>query len=147
MEKLRELGELVRLGAKRIVEIEHERKESPSGRVETTVTRYVCRINTRPFELVIEWTVNYKTRQRNFRVASQRQLEEGEYYTLAKGRKFLDTQETLAKMKEGEELSENLARRPCCEKCGHKMVVRRSRFGSFWGCQRYPDCDGTRRFV
>ena len=28
-----------------------------------------------------------------------------------------------------------------CEKCGAKMVKKRGRFGSFWGCSGYPACD------
>jgi len=32
-----------------------------------------------------------------------------------------------------------------CPKCGRPMVLRRSRFGAFLGCSRYPECDGTRR--
>ncbi|MCX6645796.1 MAG: type I DNA topoisomerase, partial [bacterium] len=29
-----------------------------------------------------------------------------------------------------------------CPKCSSKMVLRRSRSGRFWGCEKYPDCDG-----
>ncbi len=29
-----------------------------------------------------------------------------------------------------------------CPKCGNRMVLRRSRSGRFWGCEKYPDCDG-----
>jgi len=29
-----------------------------------------------------------------------------------------------------------------CPKCGAKMVLRRSRTGRFWGCEKYPECDG-----
>jgi len=29
-----------------------------------------------------------------------------------------------------------------CPKCGSKMVLRRSRTGRFWGCEKYPECDG-----
>ncbi len=27
-----------------------------------------------------------------------------------------------------------------CEKCGGKMVLKRGRFGQFWGCEKYPEC-------
>lgn len=32
-----------------------------------------------------------------------------------------------------------------CPKCGSRMVRRSSRYGSFYGCSRYPYCKGTRR--
>ena len=32
---------------------------------------------------------------------------------------------------------------PVCPKCGAPMVARRSRFGKmFWGCSKYPKCNG-----
>jgi hypothetical protein len=30
-----------------------------------------------------------------------------------------------------------------CPKCGAPMVARHGRYGSFFGCSRFPDCDGT----
>ena len=40
---------------------------------------------------------------------------------------------------------------PNCPKCGAPMKLRRPRPGDewhpFWGCQRYPECDGTQRPV
>lgn len=35
---------------------------------------------------------------------------------------------------------------PICPKCGSKMVLRKGRYGKFYGCQRYPRCKGTRRY-
>ncbi len=29
-----------------------------------------------------------------------------------------------------------------CPKCKSRMVLRRSRTGRFWGCEKYPQCDG-----
>jgi ssDNA-binding Zn-finger/Zn-ribbon topoisomerase 1 len=31
-----------------------------------------------------------------------------------------------------------------CPKCGKRMVPRRSKHGTFWGCVDYPKCTGTR---
>jgi hypothetical protein len=31
-----------------------------------------------------------------------------------------------------------------CPRCGNRMVARSGRYGSFWGCSRYPGCRGTR---
>ena len=32
---------------------------------------------------------------------------------------------------------------PICSKCGSKMVIRKSRYGEFWGCTGYPKCNNT----
>lgn len=32
-----------------------------------------------------------------------------------------------------------------CEECGAIMVLRKSKFGSFWGCSAFPVCTGTKR--
>jgi DNA topoisomerase-1 len=34
-----------------------------------------------------------------------------------------------------------------CPKCGSRMILRRSRSGRFWGCEKYPDCDGIRPYT
>ncbi|MBU5689599.1 MAG: topoisomerase DNA-binding C4 zinc finger domain-containing protein [Candidatus Aenigmatarchaeota archaeon] len=30
-----------------------------------------------------------------------------------------------------------------CKKCGAMMVVKKGKYGSFWGCIGYPLCDNT----
>jgi len=34
-----------------------------------------------------------------------------------------------------------------CPKCGSRMVLRRSKTGRFWGCEKYPECDGIRPYT
>ncbi|HKH50160.1 MAG TPA: type I DNA topoisomerase [Thermoanaerobaculia bacterium] len=34
---------------------------------------------------------------------------------------------------------------PPCEKCGKPMALRRSRFGTFYGCTGYPECKNLRK--
>ena len=29
-----------------------------------------------------------------------------------------------------------------CGECGSPMVLRQSRYGPFWGCTKWPECDG-----
>ena len=41
-----------------------------------------------------------------------------------------------------EELKE-LNSTPTCPKCGSSMVKRKG-YSEFWGCSRYPSCNGTR---
>jgi len=39
-----------------------------------------------------------------------------------------------------------VAGRTLCPKCGSRMVLRSGRYGTFWGCSRFPYCRGTRRY-
>ena len=32
---------------------------------------------------------------------------------------------------------------PVCSICGRRMVIRKSRYGEFWGCTGYPNCTNT----
>ncbi len=34
---------------------------------------------------------------------------------------------------------------PVCPDCGRPMQIRRSRFGTFWGCTGYPECKGIQK--
>ncbi|MCX6802583.1 MAG: topoisomerase DNA-binding C4 zinc finger domain-containing protein [Candidatus Diapherotrites archaeon] len=34
---------------------------------------------------------------------------------------------------------------PLCPECGSTMALRTGKFGSFWGCNMYPNCVGTKR--
>ncbi len=36
---------------------------------------------------------------------------------------------------------------PACPDCGQPMRTRSSKKGPFWGCSRFPDCQGTRNIV
>ena len=31
-----------------------------------------------------------------------------------------------------------------CPDCGGDMISRKSQYGTFWGCKKYPKCKGTR---
>lgn len=35
---------------------------------------------------------------------------------------------------------------PTCPTCGSKMVLRKGKYGKFYGCSRYPRCRGTRNY-
>ena len=39
------------------------------------------------------------------------------------------------------------ARPMSCPHCHAEMVMRKSRYGHFWGCSRYPHCRGTRQLA
>ena len=31
-----------------------------------------------------------------------------------------------------------------CPKCGHELILREGRYGIFWGCSNYPNCNYTK---
>jgi hypothetical protein len=41
--------------------------------------------------------------------------------------------------------AETFAEPPACPQCGSHMVLRKGKYGSFWGCSRYPDCKAIKR--
>ena len=56
----------------------------------------------------------------------------------------------LNETKQGEEESETVKKAPVvtefkCEKCGADMVQRTGRYGSFFACSRYPECNFTKQ--
>ena len=40
---------------------------------------------------------------------------------------------------------DQLAQQAVCPRCGGKIVLRNGRYGSFYGCQNYPQCRWTSR--
>lgn len=52
---------------------------------------------------------------------------------------------------DGGDLPVKLAKRPDCPKCGKRMGLRKPKpdqgWDPFYGCNDYPDCDGTRKYV
>lgn len=47
---------------------------------------------------------------------------------------------------DGEEKEIEYGEKPC-PKCGNRMILRRSRTGRFFGCEKYPDCKGILPFT
>ncbi len=49
--------------------------------------------------------------------------------------------------KEGQPICLNCYKNPPkrykCSKCGDIMVIKKGKYGSFWGCSGYPMCDHT----
>ncbi len=45
--------------------------------------------------------------------------------------------------KNQENKSRNLINQGVCPKCGGRLVLRRGRFGAFYGCSNYPECKFT----
>lgn len=36
---------------------------------------------------------------------------------------------------------------PKCPKCGSPMKMKKGKFGNFWGCSKYPNCNGVKRIA
>lgn len=47
---------------------------------------------------------------------------------------------------DGTEIKEIEYGKEPCPVCGNRMILRRSRLGRFYGCEKYPDCKGTASF-
>jgi DNA topoisomerase-1 len=45
----------------------------------------------------------------------------------------------------GESAPAEAVEAPSCPECGKPMQIRRSRFGTFWGCTGYPECKGIQK--
>lgn len=134
-------------GATKIVLVDHEFWESASTHADTTTHVYVCYIKDKPHKVTAVWSTNvYKTPAGGFSVHSIKPITETEYAEAAAGKPVLDTPEALqniARLKQARTELEALF--PTCPTCNTKMVQRSSYRGSFWGCQRYPKCKGTRQ--
>ena len=70
-------------------------------------------------------------------------------YPECKNTKPLDKDGKIAEPKKTEEESEKPAVQKApddirCDICGGEMVIKRSRFGTFYACAKYPECKGTK---
>ena len=68
-------------------------------------------------------------------------------YPVCKNTKALTKDGTLAQPKEQDAEKTNIQKAPDdikCDICGGDMVIKKSRFGSFYACAKYPECKGTK---
>ena len=83
----------------------------------------------------------------DFEISNRTEISKEEYEQLViKHNGIIDNQEyreifdnTLTIRKQIEDAN------PSCPKCGSVMTEREGRYGKFWGCTGYPECDGTRK--
>lgn len=52
---------------------------------------------------------------------------------------YADAEQRLAK-----DAASRQSNAPLCPDCNSEMVVRDGKFGRFWGCVKFPDCNGSR---
>jgi len=87
-------------------------------------------------------------------VAPEEKITEAEYKKLANGKSIIDTPQALAAIaaeNEATQRRDDLQRQfyataPKCPKCRGGMRQRRGTRGPFWGCQRFPHCNGMANF-
>ena len=68
-------------------------------------------------------------------------------YPTCKNTKALDKDGNLAQPKEKAPETPDVQKAPDdirCDICGGEMVIKRSRFGTFYACAKYPECKGTK---
>ena len=68
-------------------------------------------------------------------------------YPACKNTKALDKDGNLAEPKEKTPEKPDVQKAPDdirCDICGGEMVIKRSRFGTFYACAKYPECKGTK---
>jgi hypothetical protein len=142
-------------GLSDIVVIDHKEREELSGNQnehtwETIVARQgdkFVRVSVHELQK-FGWGVG-----RNFSIESREEISNEEYHGLAAGKEIIDTPAARKEIKDRheawlkrEQLKDQLQEMaPKCPQCDGRMVDRDGRYGPFWGCGKYPDCDGTRR--
>ena len=68
-------------------------------------------------------------------------------YPACKNTKALDKDGNIAKPKEQDTENTPAQKAPDdirCDICGGEMVIKKSRYGSFYACAKYPECKGTK---
>lgn len=126
------------------------REETGGYQVEHIVDELICRKGGKPHRMKVHWVQKAFPRlDLSCGVDEDVVISETEYEDLChRHGGILDTAtyyEKLAKRSETErQLKETV---PLCPKCQAPMEERSGRFGDFWGCPRYPECDGTRKLV
>lgn len=66
----------------------------------------------------------------------------GQFYSCSTFPKCRYTRPLTSSPSPSEGRGEQKGEGPPCPKCGAPMVQRRGRYGPFYGCSRYPECDG-----
>jgi hypothetical protein len=126
------------------------REESGGYQHEHTIDEIICCKEEKPHRMRVHWIEKFFPRSElKHRIQEDTEISQTEYERLCQEHGgILDTveyRERLAKCMEIERRLEET--RPRCPKCEILMELRDGRHGIFWGCSRYPKCNGARKLT
>jgi len=135
------------LGLEEIVRLDSQWKEFQSGyQDEITTEDIVCLKDGRYLQMTVVWTKKYfpiNSLTPWIKIETPITQEEYEKIREENGG-ILDTPELRQAINKRIELEKALRELdPICPKCGYPMTQRSGPRGDFWGCTRYPKCNGT----
>jgi len=136
-----------------ILVLKSEWREERSGNQNEFVTEeIVCLKDGKPLRMIIETTFFCGWRMGeppSATVISEQAISEEEYHQIIEERGSIeDTEVYRTAMGEIYRLRDTLKEMiPNCPNCGARMQERTGRFGEFWGCSRYPKCNGTQKLT
>ena len=87
------------------------------------------------FQKVIPLRLLKKTLKTGENVLSFEQMEKA-YNSLLSKKSNISTKEHIENVKRQQSALEN----GFCPRCGGTLVLRKGKYGDFWGCSNYPDC-------
>lgn len=147
------LEEYLRHGLSDIYEIDSDFKESEAGYGSHDYRKTVA---ARKGDLFVKVSAHEHAwfgfkGGRNLGITSDELITESQYQELIAGKERVDNpenvqavkshQESLRKRYEAEDKLNAIEHQ--CPKCKGKMHWKSGRFGPFWGCVDYPNCNGT----
>jgi hypothetical protein len=141
------------MGLSDIVVIDHQWHEEAGGfQNETTEETTVARRGNEYFKIKVYLRAVFGWKpSTSFSVTSEEKIAADEYLGLTGGKEILDTAEARHEIEEQIETErirdeawdrlEGLAAN--CPKCKSNLTAKSGKYGPFWGCRKYPSCDGT----
>ena len=155
------LGHYLAAGLRDIVSIDYDSHEEQSGFQEENIRETIVARKGAGFIKVsmhLRKTYGPNGRGPEFNVSSEETITEQDYDQLRKGAEILDTPVALqqiadedARQKQNRSQIEDLdqkiaATAPKCPKCGGGMKKKHGKYGYFWSCSEFPNCDGSAKF-
>ena len=133
-----------------IVRLSSNWREEQSGyQTEHTVEEIICLVDGQPHQMKVHWTRRFFPSARlRYLVEEDTPITDGEYKKIVdESGGILDTPDVIAQISRRTEILQQIKElKPDCPKCKKPMEQRTGRYGDFWGCSRYPKCDGTRKW-
>ena len=123
-------------------------KERPGGyQDEITTEEIACLRNGQPFLIRVRWEQTFfGNASTSYRIESETPITQEDYQKICQENGGIldtpDVREGIAQRSELLRMLQDLI--PTCPKCGTHMAERSGKRGKFWGCSRFPKCEGTK---